>query len=158
MGNILRTEEDKEQMYQMLAGGVPKTAVAAFFGCSAPTVSSRIDELRREESMLLAYDKVHYLDLISVKHRLLSAMTDEKIEAAPLGQIGQTYGIIAKMEQLIQGRPTEIHGLMGYLMHLEAEDREPGTSKNDTSDPENPPLDAEFTNVGCEQLSLFESL
>jgi hypothetical protein len=32
------------------------------------------------------------------------------------------------MEQLIQGRPTEIHGLMGYLMHLEKEDIAEATS------------------------------
>lgn len=148
---VLSTEEDKEQMLQMLGGGVPVNVVANFFGCCGDTVKRRIDEIRRDESMLLAYDKVHYLDLISVKQRLLSGITDAKIEAAPLGQIGQTYGIVAKMEQLIQGRPTEIHGLMGYLMHLEMEDIET---------PTDPPIDAEFTSgpEPPEQLCLFESL
>lgn len=147
------SEDEKEQMLQMLAGGVPQSVVASFFGCTPQTLKKRVEELKEQESALLAYDKVHYLDLISVKHRLLSGITDEKIEAAPLGQIGQAYGIVAKMEQLIQGRPTEIHGLMGYLMHLEQEDRE-GASD------ENPPIDAEFESHPAppEQLCLFDSL
>lgn len=147
------TEEEREMMLQMLGGGVPLHDVARYFDCATSTIKARIDDIKRDESMLLAYDKVHYLDLISVKQRLLAGITDEKIEAAPLGQIGQTYGIVAKMEQLIQGRPTEIHGLMGYLMHLELEDRE-GASD------ENPPIDAEFESrpAAPEQLCLFDSL
>ena len=48
----------------------------------------------------------------------------QKIEDAPLQHIANAYGIFKKAEQLVTGRPTEIHGLMGYLMHLEKEDVE----------------------------------
>jgi hypothetical protein len=54
---------------------------------------------------------------------------------------------VNKAENLIQGRPTEIYGLMGYLLHLEKEDVKEAMSKNDNSDPTNPTLDAEVVDV-----------
>jgi len=113
---------DKELMLDLIASGMSRKEIAEVMGVSPPTISNKIEELRREENQLLAYDKVHYLDLIGVKQRLIAGVTDDKILEAPLGQIAQAYGVFAKSEQLIQGRPTEIHGLMGYLLHLEKED------------------------------------
>jgi hypothetical protein len=113
---------DTDLMLQLLTDGMTKKDVAAIMGVSPMTIDHRISDLKKEESMLLAYDKVHYLDLIKVKEKLVAGCTQEKIDDAPLGQIAQAYGVFSKMEQLIQGRPTEIHGLMGYLLHLEKED------------------------------------
>ena len=115
---------DMNAVLDLLGDGVSRKDVAEIMGVSPPTISNRIEQLRKEESGLLAYDKVHYLDLIHVKQRLVGGVTDIKIAEAPLGQIAQAYGVFSKMEQLIQGRPTEIHGLMGYLLHLEKEDIE----------------------------------
>ena len=117
-------EIDMNLVLDLLGDGMSRKDVAEVLGVSPPTISNRIEQLRKEESGLLAYDKVHYLDLISVKQKLVGGVTDSKIKDAPLGQIAQVYGVFSKMEQLIQGRPTEIHGLMGYLLHLEKEDIE----------------------------------
>jgi hypothetical protein len=55
------------------------------------------------------------------------------------------------MEQLIQGKPTEIHGLMGYLLHLEKEDIEKAQNAADNSDA----VDASFVSPSSpEQLEL----
>jgi hypothetical protein len=55
------------------------------------------------------------------------------------------------MEQLIQGKPTEIHGLMGYLLHLEKEDIEKAQDVVGNSDA----VDASFVSPSSpEQLEL----
>jgi len=125
-----RKEIDHESLIEMLAGGVPVRVVAEEFKVSNTTIYDRINVLRRNESALLAYDKTHYLDLIDVKQRLIAGVTDEKIAEAPLQHIANAYGTFNKAELLLQGRPTEIHGLMGYLMHLEKEDIEEAQSQN----------------------------
>lgn len=117
-----KKEIDIDLMLGMLTDGMSAVDVADTLGVTVPTINARVEQLRKAESALLAYDKTHYLDLIAVKSRLVAGVTEAKILEAPLGQIAQAYGTFAKMEQLIQGRPTEIHGLMGYLLHLEKED------------------------------------
>jgi DNA-binding Lrp family transcriptional regulator len=113
---------DIDLMLNLLTDGMTIKDTADMMGVSVPTLNNRIEKLKREESGLLAYDKVHHLDLIAVKQKLIEGVTEEKIGEAPLASIANAYGVFAKMEQLIQGRPTEIHGLMGYLLHLEKED------------------------------------
>jgi len=135
-------EIDKELMLDLLSQGLSKKEVAGVLAISLPTLDRKIADLKKAESNLLAYDKVAYLDIIGVQQRLVGGITDEKIADAPLGQIAQAYGVFNKASQLIQGKPTEIHGLMGYLLHLEKEDIEAVMSKNDA--PEE-----------AEQLSLF---
>lgn len=113
---------DKELLIDYISTGMSRKDIAEAMGVSPPTISNKIEELKREESSLLKYDKIHHLDLIGVKQRILANVTDDKLIEAPLGQLAQAYGVFGKMEQLIQGRPTEIRGLMGYLLHLEKED------------------------------------
>jgi DNA-binding Lrp family transcriptional regulator len=115
---------DTDMLLDLLGEGVPRKDIADIFGVSAPTISNKIEELRKEESTLLAYEKNIHLDLIGVQQRCLSGVTIEKVADAPLGQIASMFSAANKAMQLAQGRPTEIHGLMGYLLHLEKEDIE----------------------------------
>jgi hypothetical protein len=145
---------DTELMLSLLTDGMSRGDTAAALGITPPTLDARIADLQREESALLAYDKCHYLDLIGVQQRLVAGVTDAKIEEAPLGQIAQAYGVFNRGSQLAQGRPTEIHGLMGYLMHLEKEDIEEAMSKSNSADALTTPAeDAEFAEP--EQMELF---
>lgn len=121
---------DKDLMISLLSDGMSRKDVAAILGVSAPTISNKIDELRKEESGLLAYEKVMHLDLIAVQQKCLNGVTEEKIAEAPLGQIASMFSATNKAMQLATGRPTEIHGLMGYLLHLEKEDLEKANSNN----------------------------
>jgi len=138
---------DTELLLDLLASGMSKSEVSCELGISVATLNRRIEGIRDAESALIAYDKVHYLDLIGVKQRIIAHMDDSKLEEAPLGQLAQAYSVVTKAENLIQGRPTEIHGLMGYLMHLEKEDIvKAGVSKNNATAGDQDEV---------EQLSLF---
>jgi DNA-binding Lrp family transcriptional regulator len=115
---------DIGQMLDLLTDGCSKEEIAEVMGVSVPTINNRIEALRKAESSLLAYEKNQHLDIIAVQQRLIAGVTDEKIEAAPLQHIASAFGTFKKAEQLVTGRPTEIHGLMGYLLHLDKEDIE----------------------------------
>ena len=145
-------EIDTDLMLSLLADGMSRKDTAAALDISPVTLDAAVERLKKEESSLLAYSKVHYLDLISVQKRLVDGVTDEKILDAPLGQIAQAYGVFNKAEQLVQGRPTEIHGLMGYLLHLEKEDIGKEMSKVDNA---GDVVDADVV-TEPEQLSLFD--
>ena len=128
---------DTALMLDLLADGMSKKEVADIIGCSPPTISAKIAELRKDESSLLAYDKNKYLDLIGVQQRILANVTDEKLAEAPVQHLASAYSNFGKMLQLDQGKPTEIVGLMGYLMKLEQEDiakKEADNAKTDVID------------------------
>jgi len=119
-----RKDVDMDLALTLLTDGMSKRDVCGVLGITLPTLNARIEELKKEEGSLLAYSKVQHLDLISVQQKLIAGITEDKIQEAPIGQIAQAFGVFKKAEQLIDGRPTEIHGLMGYLMHLEEKERE----------------------------------
>jgi hypothetical protein len=117
------TDFDEELMFNLLAAGdLNKKEIAGVLGCSVATLNAKLEQLRADETALMAYDKVHYLDLIQVKQRIIANVTDDKLQEAPLGQLAQAYSVFDKAQALVEGRPTEIHGLMGYLLHIEKED------------------------------------
>lgn len=138
---------DVNLMLDLLADGVSKKDVGVILGCSPPTIDAKIAELRRDESVLLAYNKNKYLDLIGVQQRILANVTDEKLAAAPLQHLATAYTNFNKAEQLIQGKPTEIHGLMGYLLKLEKEDIDKSQADDDVVDI-TPPVCLEQTSFG----------
>ena len=148
---IQMTPEDTKMMIDLLADGMKQRDVASIIGVSGVTISNKLRELKQEESNLLAYDKNRYLDLIQVQQRIIANVTDEKLAAAPVQHLASAYAQFGKMEQLIQGKPTEIHGLMGYLLHLEKEDIEKANDVVDNSDA----VDASFVSPSSpEQLTL----
>lgn len=128
------SDVDIDAMLGMLTDGLTYREVGEALGVPASTVSQVVANLKKEESSLLAYSKVQHLDLLGVQQRLLAGVTDEKIAEAPLQAIAAAFSAFKKGEQLATGRPTEITGLMGYLMHLEKEDRETVESNFDTAE------------------------
>jgi DNA-binding XRE family transcriptional regulator len=144
----MMTDEQTALMIDLLADGMRQKDVAAIVGVSPVTINKRVEELKKEENTLLAYDKNRYLDLISVQQRIIANVTDDKLAAAPLQHLASAYAQFGKMEQLIQGKPTEIHGLMGYLLHLEKEEIEKVKDNSDA-------VDASFVSPSApEQLEL----
>ena len=141
---------DTSLMLDLLADGMNKKEVAGIIGCSPPTISAKIAELREDEASLLAYDKNKYLDLIGVQQRILANVTDEKLAEAPVQHLASAYSNFGKMLQLDQGKPTEIHGLMGYLMKLEQED----IAKKEAENAETDVIDVSPTSTEPIQLEL----
>jgi hypothetical protein len=117
-----RVAFDVEQMLELIGQGMGDKDIAANMGVSIPTLKSRIAELEEKESAILHYSKVQHIELLDVQQRLIAGVTDAKIAEAPLGQIANAFGIFKKAEHLNTGKPTEIVGLMGYLLTLEAEE------------------------------------
>jgi hypothetical protein len=145
------TPEDSKIMIDLLADGLKPKEVAGLIGVPTATIYNKIKELKQEESNLLAYDKNRYLDLIQVQQRIIANVTDEKLVAAPVQHLASAYAQFGKMEQLILGKPTDIHCLIGYLLHLEKEDIEKAQNAADNSDA----VDASFVSPSSpEQLEL----
>lgn len=140
-----RTNIDEDLLLELLSSGMTDAEIGDALNVCTLTVHRRIEEIKKNERPLMAYDKVRHLDLISVQQRLIQGVTDEKIADAPLGQIAQAYGVFDKAKQLATGGPTEIQGLMGYLMVMEEEERK-STEE---------PIDVTPEPKDIEQLSLF---
>jgi hypothetical protein len=119
-----RKEIDVNLMLDMLSEGISKKEIGETLGVSVPTIEANIERLGKEEQSLMAYSKVQHLELIGIQRRIACGVTDTKIDAADLGELASAFKIFKQAEQLVQGKPTEIHGLMGFLMALEKEDIE----------------------------------
>lgn len=52
---------------------------------------------------------------------VLDAMTPEKIAAADLKELAVVFKVLADRENVDIGKPTEIQGLVSYLVHIEKE-------------------------------------
>ena len=72
---------------------------------------------------IVHYREVQSLQLSSIQQRILSHLDDEdKMEQASLADLANTFGILKKNEQLLDGDPTEITGLVAYLTVIEKEE------------------------------------
>ena len=78
--------------------------------------------LSTEEKSLEGYSKVQHVQLTKLQFELLEAITSDKLHEASLRDIVSAFKILKDKELVAQGRPTEIHGLVGYLQILEDEE------------------------------------
>jgi hypothetical protein len=100
-------------------------AVRALTGNDKQIIAQLINELKGDEKLLDAYLDVQHLQLAKLQHRLLSnGITDQKIYDAPLRDVVSAFKALKDKELVAQGKPTEIHGLVGYLVELEKEENE----------------------------------
>lgn len=50
-------------------------------------------------------------------------MNDEdKIDSCSIPDLAQAFGVLKKNEHMLDGKPTEIKGLIAYLVHIEDEE------------------------------------
>ena len=85
-------------------------------------IQGAAEKLTAEESALAAYNKVQHVQLTKLQFELLEAITSDKLHEASLRDIVSAFKILKDKELVAQGRPTEIHGLVGYLQILEDEE------------------------------------
>ena len=128
---------DLEAALDLLGRGEKIPAIATELGCSAPTLRSRIADLSKKQGLLLRYREIQSLQLTELQARVLEAITPEKIESASLRDLVLSYKILKDKEQVIEGKPSEIKGLVAHLIHLEKMEKNPGDSS----------LDAEFSDA-----------
>lgn len=117
------TEEQKaEKVLSLLSRGYSPPQIAKVVGSTAPTIRNTIAKLQKDQGVLLQYRELQNLRLTELQHSVLEAITPEKIADAPLHSLVQAYKILKDKELVMTGNPTEIKGLVGYLVQLEKQE------------------------------------
>ncbi len=115
-------EIDMMAALDMLSRGVTVPAVATELGINYLTLRNRISDLQKKQGLLLQYRSIQSLQLTELQARVLEAITPEKIEDAPLRDLVFSYKILKDKEQVIEGKPSEIKGLVAHLIYLEKQE------------------------------------
>jgi len=113
---------DLDAAVDLLTQGVSVPLVAAELGVSTPTLRARIADLQKKQGLLLQYRSIQSLQLTELQARVLEAITPDKIDDAPLRDLIMSYKILKDKEQVIEGKPSEIKGLVAHLIYLEKQE------------------------------------
>lgn len=117
-----KSEIDMDAVLDLIEKGEKIPAISTELGISAPTLRSRVADLSKKQGLLLKYREVQALHLTELQARVLEAITPEKIEEANLRDLVMSYKILKEKEQVLDGKPTEIKGLVQHLIHLEKQE------------------------------------
>lgn len=113
---------DNEQLLELLERGLSPPEIAKEVKVTPPTIRNRIAKLQQEQGVLLQYRSLQNLRLTELQHAILEAITPDKIAEAPLKDLVTSFKILKDKELVMTGNPTEIKGLVGYLVQLEKEE------------------------------------
>jgi len=102
--------------------GLTMKQSAGELGISPQTLSKRIANIQTKQGLLMQYRAVQSLQLTELQARCLEAITPEKIEDAPLKDLVLAFKILKDKELNIDGKPSEIKGLIHYLIEMEKEE------------------------------------
>jgi len=117
-------EVDMEAALDMILNmGCKVPEVALELGISPPTLRKRIADIQNKQGLLLQYRSIQSLQLTELQARVLEAITPEKINEAPLRDLVASYKILKDKEQTIEGKPSEIKGLVAHLIYLEKQEQ-----------------------------------
>ena len=112
---------DVETLYDLAASGHTQKSMAGEMGISVPTLAARITEIQSKQAILLQYRALQSLQLTGLQARILENITDDKIEAADLKDLVVAFKILKDKELVVDGKPSEIRGLVAHLIHMEKE-------------------------------------
>jgi len=114
-----RSNIETEDMLDLLEQGFSQTEVASELGVSAPTLAKKIADIQSKQGLILKYRALQSIQLTELQCRVLEAITPEKINEAPLKDLVGAYKILKDKELVVDGKPTEIKGLVAYLVEME---------------------------------------
>ena len=132
-----KKDVDAEELVDLLERGIPQKEIAVKLEITPPTLSKRIAELQKEQGVLLQYRPLQSLQLTKLQAAVLERITPEKIADAPLRDLILAYKILKDKELVIEGKPSDIKGLVGYLIELEkleADGKMPAIEDQDQED------------------------
>lgn len=115
-------EVDMEAALDLLMRGESVPAIATELGISPPTLRARIADIQKKQGLLLQYRSIQSLQLTELQARVLEAITPDKINEAPLRDLIMSYKILKDKELNIEGKPSEIKGLVAHLIYLEKQE------------------------------------
>jgi transposase-like protein len=113
---------DMEAALDLLSRGEKVPAIAKELGINQYTLRNRIADLQQKQGLLLQYREIQSLQLTELQARVLEAITPEKIEDANLRDLIASYKILKDKELVVEGKPSEIRGLVAHLIHLEKQE------------------------------------
>lgn len=116
-------EIDLDAALDLLMRGEKVPAIASELGISPPTLRARIAEIQKDQGLLLQYRNIQSLQLTSLQARILEAITPDKINEAPLRDLVASYKILKDKELVIEGKPSEVKGLVAHLIYLEKQEQ-----------------------------------
>ena len=125
-----------EDLFDMSSKGMNQQELAAEFGVSTQTISKRMAEISAKQGVLMKYREIQTLQLTELQYHILEAITPEKISEAPLSDLVRAFKILKDKEQVMEGKPSEIQGLVAYLVELDKQE-----AQNDQ------PIDVQFSEV-----------
>ena len=117
-----RVEIDPEILFDLREMGLTQKQASEELGISSQTLSKRMAEVQSKQGLLLQYRSLQSLQLTELQARILEAITPDKIEQAGLKDLVLAFKILKDKEQVLEGKPTEIKGLVSYLIKLEEEE------------------------------------
>jgi len=113
---------DTETVYDLAIRGLNQKQMASELGISIPTLSRRIADIQEKQGLLLQYRTLQSLQLTELQARILENITPEKIEQADLKDLVTAFKILKDKELVVEGKPTEVKGLVSYLINIEKEE------------------------------------
>jgi len=113
---------DTEVILDMNEMGLTFKDQAQELGCSVSTISSRIAKIQAEQGILMKYRALQSLQLTSIQAKILEAITPERINEAPLRDLVVAFKILKDKELVVEGKPSEIKGMVSYLIKMEKEE------------------------------------
>lgn len=113
---------DTEELLKLLDLGPNQKEMASQLGVSVPTLSRKIADIQSKQGLILKYRALQSLQLTELQARVLEAITPEKIDEAPLRDLVGAYRILKDKELVTDGKPTEIKGLVAYLVEMEKQE------------------------------------
>jgi len=110
---------DEQALMDLLERDLSQKEAARELGISIPTLAKRMADIREKQGILLKYRDLQSLHLTELQARVLEAITPEKINEASLRDLVLSYKILKDKELNIDGKPSEIKGLVAYLVEIE---------------------------------------
>lgn len=113
---------DTETLYDLATKGLTQKEIAKEVDVSIPTLAKRMARIKENQGIIMQYRTLQSLQLTELQWKILENITDDKIEEAPLDVLVRAYKILKDKELVVEGKPSDIKGLVGYLVQLEKEE------------------------------------
>lgn len=117
-----KVDIDPEIMMDLYEMGLTQKQASSELGICTKTLSKRMADIQKKQGLLLQYRSLQSLQLTELQARILEAITPEKIEEAGMKDLVLAFKILKDKEQVIEGKPSEIKGLISYLIKIEEEE------------------------------------
>jgi transposase len=119
-----RAKFDEWAYHDLATMGMNQKQIATELGISIPTLERNIAELSESQGVILKYRDLQHLKLTALQQQVLEGITPEKIAECSALELTQIFKILKDKELVVNGKPTEIKGLVGYLIELEKREYE----------------------------------